>query len=72
MRRSSRTICRAFPRLLHGRLLGEFSLEADERDGFTLVFPHGGIKIAYRASVLLVKGGVRHTHDSLKRVVVTE
>ena len=33
---------------------------------------HNGIKIARLASVLLVKLGVRHTHDILKRVVVTE
>ena len=36
------------------------------------MFPHDGIEIAYRASVLLVKLGVGHTHDILKRAVVTE
>ena len=58
--------------LSHGWSLGELGVGTDEHYVFSLVFPHNGIEIAYLASVLLVKLGVGHTHNILKRVVVTE
>ena len=59
------------PMLSHGWCLGELGVGTDEHYAFSLVFPHG-IEIAYLASVLLVKLGVGHTHDILKRVIVTK
>ena len=58
--------------LLHGWILGELGVGTDEHYVFSLGFPHNGIEIAYLASVLLVKLGVGHTHNILKRAVVTE
>ena len=58
--------------LSHGWILGELGVGTDEHYVFSLVFPHNSIKIAYLASVLLVKLGVGHTHDILKHVVVTK
>ena len=55
--------------LSHGWILGELGVGTDEHYFFSLVFPHNGVEIAYLASVLLVKLGVGHTHDILKRVV---
>ena len=58
--------------LSHGWILGELGVETDDHYVFSLVFPHNGIKNACLASVFLVKLGVGHTHDILKRVAVTE
>ena len=58
--------------LSHGWSLGEVGVRTDEHYVFSLVFPHNGIENACLASVLLVKIGVGHTHDILKRVVVTK
>ena len=58
--------------LSHGCISGELGVGTDEHYAFLLAFPHNGIEIAYLASVLLVKRGVGHTHNFLKRVVITE
>ena len=58
--------------LSYGWILGELGVGTDEHYVFSLVFPHNGIENACLASVLLVKIGVGHTHDILKRVVVTK
>ena len=56
----------------HGWILSELGVGTNEHYVFSLAFPHNGIEIAYLASVMLVKLGVGHTHNFLKRVAVTE
>ena len=58
--------------LSHGWMLGELGVGTEEHCVFSLVFPHNGIEISHLGSALLVKVGVGHAHDILKRLVVTE